>query len=135
MSDKSGVTVDDAELRQQQATEVKRARKQAVGGGLAVGQAHYIIESSWLKTWVAYSKAKPPNSSKPGAIDNNPIIDQSSPKNDLQLKPNLQEHVDYDVVTEPEWKLFVEWCACCVMEHQDSHFHFLALYFRPCYVH
>lgn len=98
---------DSAEVRRQQATSIKSAKKRA--GALSVGQTHFIISAAWHKKWTSYAVDSSPESGPPEAVDNQSIIDAESPKGDPQLRPKLEEHEDYEIISEYEWKFFLEW--------------------------
>jgi hypothetical protein len=108
MSSKKKVA-DDAETRRHQASAVKRAKKQANAGGLDIGQAHFIIAANWFRKWSEFVTESQEGSPPPGPVDNNDILDLSVSKSEPQVRMKLVEHEDYEVVTEPEWKLFFEW--------------------------
>lgn len=73
---------------------------------------YYIISMKWFSQWKDFVNG----GSRPGAIDNSDIIsDETIKSNSPQLKMNLQENIDYNILSSEEWHKLHKWCALSIV--------------------
>ena len=96
--------------------ELKEFEK-AQNNEMHVGDSYYVISAKWLNGWETYARSINNNNGKadedefgarPEEIDNEPITSDAS-SNIVLLKENLQEKLDYKLLTEAAWKLLQGW--------------------------
>ncbi|KAJ1598983.1 hypothetical protein NDA14_006720 [Ustilago hordei] len=82
---------------------------------LHAGDIWYLVSRSWYRRWDAacaerrdsdpVEKAEIP----PGPIDNSDLLDEDSTPAFAQLRPQINEHIDYEMLPEEGWNLLVGW--------------------------
>ena len=76
------------------------------------GDTRYLITTKWLKSWKAYVvydiSMLVREESRPGPIDNTPIIEKLEGEKVI-VKKNLYLGYDYETVSENVWNKLVEW--------------------------
>jgi len=72
------------------------------------GDTYYVIESVWFKKWKDYVNyneyLSADGSSRPGPIENGNLLDGTD-----QLKKNVHERWEYEVICEDSWRLLFKW--------------------------
>jgi hypothetical protein len=90
---------------------VKQLDQQANQDGLKAGDTFYVISARWLRQWkeyVSYDWSKSYESEKPGAIDNDSIIEPGEPGDD-RIRRNCMENYDFIVVSREIWFTLQSW--------------------------
>lgn len=73
---------------------------------LNTDKLYYIVSMKWYTQWQEFING----GANPGAIDNLDIVsDETAKSNSPQLKMNLQENMDYKILSSEEWHKFHEW--------------------------
>lgn len=75
----------------------------------------YLVSRSWYRRWDAACAER--RDSDPtektdipiGPVDNSDLLDQDSTPAFAQLRPQINEHVDYEMLPEEGWNLLVGW--------------------------
>lgn len=81
---------------------------QAKNTSLRLDKKYFVISKLWYSEWKDYATGI--TSEKPGKIDNTPILTpETKDKNNPQLQLNLQEDVDYIIISEKEWDYLHDW--------------------------
>jgi hypothetical protein len=80
---------------------------------MEVGQVFYVISAKWYRQWkdyVEHNEKDETPSERPECIDNSDIIERAKcDDGEVQVKINLQERYDYELLSEQQWKLLHSW--------------------------
>ena len=83
---------------------------------IIVDEDYYLIDHIWFKKWKDYVgfsyMLSNSGTNSPGIIDNSPLLTNSnSSDEEMELRQNLMENFEYDIISQEIWNHLVKWFA------------------------